>query len=170
MRSTSAGNQLDNYVYGQYTGQGKRSYIPVPFFLSSRGYGYWLKTERQAEFDLAATQNNCWAVTGHAEERNASLEMKFFLQPHPRLVVQAFPHPDRQAKTAAFLEIGLWMSSNDWNSQAEIIRQLQLTQQHQISATVLVIEAWSDEINFYIWNDAQYQQKPSSQAYYLTRL
>ncbi|HBA92061.1 MAG: hypothetical protein A2X24_13125 [Chloroflexi bacterium GWB2_54_36] len=162
------GNQLDNYVYGQYTGQGKRSYIPVPFFLSSRGYGYWLKTERQAGFDLAATQNNCWAVTGHAEEQTASIEMKFFLQQHPRLVVQAFTTLTGKPKLPPSWIFGLWMSSNDWNGQAEIIRQLQLTQQQQIPATVLVIEAWSDEINFYIWNDAQYQQKPSSQAYSLT--
>ena len=161
------GYQLDNYVYGQYTGQGKRSYIPIPFFISSRGYGFWLKTERQAGFDLAAAQNNCWAVTGHAEEQTASLEMKFLLQPHPRLIVQAFSDLTGKPKLPPSWIFGLWMSSNDWNSQAEIIRQLQLTQQHQIPATVLVIEAWSDEINFYIWNDAQYRQKPSSQAYSL---
>ena len=161
------GNQLDNHVYGQYTGQGKRSYIPIPFFLSSRGYGYWLKTDRQAGFDLAAVQGNCWAVTGHAEEQTASLEMKFFLQQYPRSIVQAFTDLTGKPKLPPSWIFGLWMSSNDWNSQAEIMRQLQWSQQHQIPATVLVIEAWSDEINFYIWNDAQYQQKPSSQAYSL---
>ena len=32
---------------------------------------------------------------------------------------------------------------------------------------MLVIEAWSDEINFYIWNDSQYPHKPASQGYSL---
>lgn len=162
------GNRLDNYVYGQYTNQGKHSYIPIPFFISSRGYGLWLKTDRQAEFDLAAAESNSWALTGHAEEENSSLEMRFFFQQHPRAIVQAFTDLTGKPKLPPAWIFGLWMSSNDWNSQAEVIRQLHLAQKQQIPATVLVIEAWSDEINFYIWNDAQYQQKPSSQAYNLS--
>ena len=161
------GNYLDNYVYGQYTGQGKRSYIPIPFFISSRGYGLWLKTERQAKFDLAAADSGCWTLTGYAEEEGASLEMKFFFQQHPRAIVQAFTDLTGKPELPPYWAFGLWMSSNDWNSQAEVIKQLRLAQKHQIPASVLVIEAWSDESNFYIWNDAQYQQKPSSHAYSL---
>jgi alpha-glucosidase (family GH31 glycosyl hydrolase) len=162
------GNHLDNYVYGQYTGQGKRSYIPIPFFISSRGYGYWLKTECQAEFDLATAKSDCWTVTGHAGDDAASLDMRFFLQANPRAIVQAFTDLTGKPKLPPSWAFGLWMSSNDWNSQAEISRQLRLMEEHQIPATVLVIEAWSDEINFYIWNDARYQQKNPSQAYSLT--
>ncbi|TRZ53031.1 glycoside hydrolase family 31 protein [bacterium] len=161
------GNYLDNYVYGQYTSQEKRSYIPIPFFISSRGYGLWLKTERQAKFDLAAADSGSWTLTGYAEEEDASLEMKFFFQQHPRSIVQAFTDLTGKPQLPPPWAFGLWMSSNDWNSQAEVMHQLQLAQKHQIPATVLVIEAWSDEINFYIWNDAQYQQKPASQSYSL---
>ena len=162
------GNRLDNYVYGQYTDQGKRSYIPIPFFISSRGYAYWLRTDCQAEFDLAAAQTDCWTVTGLLDDPIAGLEMKFFFQQQPRSIIKAFTDLTGKPKLPPAWVFGLWMSSNDWNSQAEIIHQLHLTQQHQIPASVLVIEAWSDEINFYIWNDAHYQQKPSSQKYSLT--
>lgn len=62
------GNRLDNRVYGQYTNQGKRTYIPVPFFISSRGYGLWLQTERQAEFDMAAREPGCWTFSGCPEK------------------------------------------------------------------------------------------------------
>lgn len=161
------GNQLDNYVYAQYIGQGKRSYIPVPFFISSRGYGLWLKTDRQANFDLAAEDRQSWSVTGRAED-DASLELRFFFQPHPKAIVQAFTDLTGKPKLPPQWAFGLWMSSNDWNSQAEVLRQMQLTQQHQIPASVLVIEAWSDEINFYTWNGSQYTLKPSSQAYRLS--
>jgi len=162
------GNQLDNYVYGQYTSQGKRSYIPIPFFISSRGYGFWLKTDSQAGFDLAAAQDDSWSVTGLGEDQSASLELKFLLQQNPKAIIRAFTDITGKPKLPPSWVFGPWMSSNDWNSQAEIIRQVSLTHQYQIPASVLVIEAWSDEINFYIWNDAQYQQKPSSQAYTLT--
>jgi alpha-D-xyloside xylohydrolase len=161
------GNCLDNHVYGQYTNQGKRTYIPIPFFISSRGYGCWLKTERQAKFDLASMDGNRWTLIGNAEEEDASLELKFFLQQGPHAIVQAFTDLTGKPNLPPGWVFGLWMSSNDWNSQAEVIRQLQLAQKHQIPASVLVIEAWSDEITFYIWNDARYRQKPSSQAYIL---
>jgi alpha-glucosidase (family GH31 glycosyl hydrolase) len=48
-----------------------------------------------------------------------------------------------------------------------VLRQLHLTQQHEIPSSVLVIEALSDEINFYTWNDSKHEAKPSGQAYQL---
>jgi alpha-glucosidase (family GH31 glycosyl hydrolase) len=93
--------------------------------------------------------------------------MKFFLHERPHAIVQAFTELTGKPKLPPPWVFGPWMSSNDWNSQAEVLRQLQLTRKYQIPASVLVIEAWSDEITFYIWNDACYEQRPSSQAYRL---
>jgi alpha-glucosidase (family GH31 glycosyl hydrolase) len=56
------------------------------------------------------------------------------------------------------------MSGNDWNSQAMIEELVQESAQHQIPASVLVIEAWSDEATFYIWNDAQYEARASGES------
>lgn len=156
------GNHLDNYVYGQYTNQGKRTYIPVPFFVSSRGYGVWIQTNRQAEFDLASERSDSWWLAGYAED-DSSFELKYFFQPQPYEIVKAFTRLTGKPKMPANWVFGPWMSSNDWNSQAVVLNQLHETQKLQIPASVLVIEAWSDEINFYIWNDAQYQLKPSSE-------
>jgi len=47
------GNSLRNRVIDQYKRQGKRTYYPVPFFISSRGYGIWVKTDHEVTFDLA---------------------------------------------------------------------------------------------------------------------
>lgn len=156
------GSHLDNYVYGQYTGQGKRTYIPVPFFVSSRGYGMWMKTSRQAQFDLAAASSDSWYLEGRAED-DEHLDLTWFLQPHPYENVKAFALATGKPKVPPAWVFGPWMSSNDWNSQKEVLAQLHETQKLQIPASVLVIEAWSDEMNFYIWNDAQYQIKPSSE-------
>ncbi len=156
------GSHLDNYVYGQYTSQGKRTYIPVPFFVSSRGYGMWLKTSRQAQFDLAAASPDSWYLEGQAED-DEHLEITWFLQPQPYDNVKAFTLATGKPKVPPAWVFGPWMSSNDWNSQKEVLNQLHETQKLQIPASVLVIEAWSDEINFYIWNDAQYKIKPSSE-------
>ena len=161
------GSHLDNHVYAQYTGQGKRSYIPVPFFISSRGYGFWLNTKCQAEFDLACQKKDRWAIIGHMEGECSAVELKLFFQDHPKAIVEAFTELTGKPKLPPSWAFGLWMSSNDWNTQSEVIRQLNIAKQFQIPASVMVIEAWSDEINFYIWNDARYLRKPSSQSYSL---
>ncbi|MEI8255107.1 MAG: hypothetical protein WCJ30_05480, partial [Deltaproteobacteria bacterium] len=36
------------------------SYYPVPFFLSSRGYGFWLDTTWRSEFNLATLHADAW--------------------------------------------------------------------------------------------------------------
>ena len=48
------------------------------------------------------------------------------------------------------------MSSNGWNTQREALEQLRQMKETAIPATVMVLEAWSDEETFYIWNDAKY--------------
>jgi len=159
------GNRLINRVFAKYTRQGTRSYIPVPFFISSRAYGFWLHSDRWAEFDLDASKNERWILLCEAEEQDSALELTFFYHKDPLEIVRAFTDLTGKPVLPPPWTFGLWMSSNDWNSQAEVLQQLKLSKQHQILSTVLVIEAWSDEITFYIWNNAQYELKSSDQAY-----
>jgi len=159
------GNLLDNHVYGQYINQGKRSYIPIPFFLSSRGYGFWLMTESQAQFDMAATEANNWFFVGSVENES-SLKISLFFQHLPQDIVKEFTYLTGKPQLPPPWVFGLWMSSNDWNSQQEIDKQIILSKSYDIPFSVMVIEAWSDEINFYIWNDAQYKQISSETPYF----
>jgi len=45
------------------------------------------------------------------------------------------------------------------------MEQVHTTLEKDIPAGVVVIEAWSDETTFYIWNDAIYAPKPGSDAF-----
>ncbi len=159
------GNTLINRVYQKYTRQGKRSYLPIPFFLSSRGYGMWLRTERWAEFDLAWQDADSWSVLCEAEGNDQPTQFSFLLKEKLLDNVAMFTDLVGKPTLPPPWAFGLWISSNDWNSQAEIMRQLRLSREHAILPSVVVIEAWSDEITFYIWNDAQYDAKPSGEAY-----
>ncbi|MBI5481041.1 MAG: hypothetical protein HY906_19440, partial [Deltaproteobacteria bacterium] len=38
------------------------TYYPVPFFVSSRGYGFWLDSTWRNEFDLASDRTDAWRV------------------------------------------------------------------------------------------------------------
>jgi hypothetical protein len=49
------GNVMDVRVYEQYKSQGERTYMPIPFPLSSAGYGVYAQSSRWMQFDLAST-------------------------------------------------------------------------------------------------------------------
>jgi alpha-glucosidase (family GH31 glycosyl hydrolase) len=57
------------------------------------------------------------------------------------------------------------MSGNAWNTQREVEEQLRLSDELGLPATVAVIEAWSDEATFYIWNDAQHAAGSGGHAF-----
>ncbi len=162
------GNSLRNRVVDQYKRQGKRTYYPVPFFISSRGYGLWLETDRDVLFDMAETDSNAWKINAEAGLEHSDLDLLFLPQGKPVDVIREFTRLTGRPKMPPAWVFGLWMSSNDWNSQAEVLRQFDLTHKYNIPATVLVIEAWADEVNFYIWNDAQYKLKAGGDAFKLS--
>jgi len=119
-------------VYEQYKNQGDRTYLPVPFFLSSRGYGCLVEAPagKGVAFDLFAGS--------------------------PIDLLHAFTALVGNPALPPAWAFGPWMSSNEWNTQARVMAEVEQTRRHGIPATVLVIEAWSDETTFYVWNGADY--------------
>jgi hypothetical protein len=146
------GNSLDVRVYEEYKSQGggSRTYLPIPFFLSSGGWGHCVNSDRKVNYDLR--EDNSWSY--EVEIENLGLEC-FFYMGSPSDILK------HQAQLTGFPVLppdwafGPWMSSNEWNSQERVLKELHTGRKLDIPATVLVIEAWSDEKNFYIWNDAR---------------
>lgn len=159
------GQQLDVRVYEQYKEQGTRTYIPVPFFLSSRGYGLYLDSNRYVAYDLASTGEE-WSFQAEVGEGPAAaLSCYLIVREQPWQIVSSFSDLTGKPALPPAWAFGPWMSSNDWNSQAMVTEEVRQTQAHEIPVTVLVIEAWSDEVTFYIWNDAHYEPRPGAQAF-----
>ncbi len=158
------GEQLDVRCYEEYKNQGTHTYIPMPFFVSSRRYGLFVETTRRVVYDLAASAPDRW-----------SIDVEVGAEGDPRLVL--FTAPDLFQITGLFSAyvgkpemlpnwaFGPWMSGNEWNSQARVMEEVEQTLKHDIPATVLVIEAWSDEATFYIWNDAEYTPRSGGDSF-----
>lgn len=156
------GNFLDTRVYEQYRKQGKRTYFPEPFFLSSLGYGQYQETNREVDYDLASADADQVVICVElgADQRHST---HWFCPDTPAAVIQQYTAMTGKPSLPPKWVFGLWMSSNEWNSQEIVLDQLRQTIDNHIPASVLVIEAWSDERNFYIWNDAQIDLLPPSQ-------
>jgi alpha-glucosidase (family GH31 glycosyl hydrolase) len=80
----------------------------------------------------------------------------------PFAIVGAFTQLTGPAALPPAWVFGLWMSSNEWNSEARVREEVETSLAHGIVPGVVVIEAWSDEATFYIWNDATYEPKPGA--------
>jgi alpha-glucosidase (family GH31 glycosyl hydrolase) len=149
------GEVLDMRCYDQYKNQGKRTYIPIPFMLSSAGYGVYVESQRWMQFDLAATQPDAWTLEADLGP-DETLNLTWLTGDSPLAIIGQFTRMTGPAALPPLWTFGLWMSGNEWNSQARVQRELEQSLAHEIYPSVLVIEAWSDETTFYIWNDAQY--------------
>lgn len=154
------GNLVDVYVYNQYKDQGIKTYIPMPYFLSSDGYGIHLPTNCYTTFDLCRSFEKSYVI----ETQMQNFEMNCFIGT-PKEVIGQFTALTGKPEMIPEWAFGPWMSSNNWDSEAEVRKQVELTKQHDIPSTVLVIEAWSDEATYYIFNDAVYKENDGGNAF-----
>ena len=157
------GEILDVRCYEQYKSQGKRTYMPIPFMLSSAGYGVYVESDRWMQFDLAATQPDCWVLEADLGP-DETLTMTWFTGDDPLDIISQFTQMTGPAVLPPLWAFGLWMSGNEWNSQTRVMHEVEQSLAHDIIPSVLVIEAWSDEMTFYVWNDAQYTPTPGHDA------
>ncbi|MFZ5815041.1 MAG: TIM-barrel domain-containing protein [Bacillota bacterium] len=155
------GTTVINTVYNQYKSQGDRTYIPVPFLISSRGYGLWAATDQVGEIDVADSLSDRLRLRFGGE----ALDLCLIPGPAPAEVLARFTRLTGKAELPPAWAFGPWMSSNNWDSQAEVERQAELTRSLDIPATVLVVEQWSDEATFCLFNDAQYQPRPDGEPF-----
>ncbi|MFD2671071.1 TIM-barrel domain-containing protein [Marinicrinis sediminis] len=159
------GLELDNYVYNEYRSQGLKTYIPNPFYLSSAGYGLYVDTMHYTKFRFGSRIGDLLEVEVNLAQGNQRpiADMNLFLG-QPLQIMEQYANVSGKPVLPPKWAFGPWMSSNNWDSQQEVEKQVALTNQYQIPSTVLVLEQWSDEATFYIFNDAQYEVKDGNEA------
>ncbi len=149
------GRTWDVRVYEEYKEQGQRTYLPMPFFLSQRGWGVWLETDAPARVDARGGDVEI-DVGGAAGAAATTLVAHLIVADAPYDVTAAFVGLTGAIALPPRWALGPWMSANTWNDQATTMAAVRRTIAEDVPATVLVIEAWSDEATFYAFNDAAY--------------
>lgn len=157
------GTTLDSVVFEQYKSQGaeRKTYLPMPFahVVGGPGWGFHIRTSRRVWFDVGATQpDRIWveAEVDAAVDDDALLTVATY-DGTPTQVLDAFLGEVGRPEELPAWVFRLWASGNEWNTQAEVMRQADLHRDHGIALGSVVIEAWSDERTFTIWRDAEVQ-------------
>jgi alpha-glucosidase (family GH31 glycosyl hydrolase) len=143
------GASLDSIVFEQYKNQGaeRKTYLPMPFahVVGGEGWGFQVRTSRRV-----------WFTIGD------SIEIEAETGPDGALEVARYTGTPTEVLDAFLAEVGrpaelpdwvfrLWASGNEWNTQAEVMRQVDAHRDHGIPVGSVVIEAWSDESTFTAW-------------------
>jgi len=90
------------------------TYFPIPWVLSTRGYGFMLMGDENSYFDLASTDPNAWTATANAP----SLTFRVFAGPRPKDALQRMTERDgRQPKAAAPFYFGPWWQPKDGDDE-----------------------------------------------------
>ncbi|MEN8239043.1 MAG: TIM-barrel domain-containing protein, partial [Actinomycetota bacterium] len=145
------GHTPDVRVYEQYKQQGSRTYLPIPWILSSLGYGISFQTSDRIRFDIGSTETNRITVVVPAP----TVEARIYLG-SPADVLKRYADDVGRPPILPPWVYGPWMSGNEWDRQSRVNEVVDKTLTEGIPATVLVIEAWSDETTFYLFNDTDY--------------
>ena len=149
------GKTVINQVREKFCFQGDKTYCTTPFFWTDTGFGLYVDT--------------CEVTTFNFGEK--SIEIKL---PETAEIVLFSGIPEEMIREYMSLfgsailppewTMGIWISANRWNTQKDVDALLDKLKKYDFPASVVVLEAWSDEATFYIWNGAKYEPVPDGQA------
>lgn len=158
------GEIIDCYVYNQYRDQGSRTYIPIPFYMTNQGYGCFVNTAMYTKFDLASALKDKCTMTLEQDQNIHDIDIYFYFGDYKEQVKAYTQKMGKPAMVPAWA-LGPWMSSNNWDRQSIVKEEIESTKKHNIPATVIVLEQWSDESTYYMFNDAMYELKEPGNAH-----
>ena len=149
------GKAVINQVREKFCFQGDKTYCTTPFFWTDTGFGLYVDTCEVTTFDFG----------------EKSIEITL---PETAEVVLFSGSPEEMVREYISLfgpavlppewAMGIWISANRWNTQNDVDELLSKLRKYDFPASIVVLEAWSDEATFYIWNGAKYEPVPDGQA------
>lgn len=149
---------VENIVIEHFCNQDDKTYFPLPFFFLEHNVGMYINTKRV--FSMNFNDD----ITIDVESLELDTELYIF-EGTSKEIIADFISITGEQLTPPKWALGPWMSGHRWNSQALIETQLEILKEMEMPITSLVIEQWSDEATFYIFNGAKYKVSTFGQEY-----
>lgn len=135
--------------------KGVTTYKPVPFYISSRGYGVWVDSFAPGFFDLNGTDRfNC--ILRYPENH---FRIVFFAGPEPAEILKSFTELSGRISIPPAWSFAPWKSRDVHRNREEILQDIELHRKHDLPASVLVIDSpWETGYNNFILNETQFEK------------
>lgn len=149
------GRTVVNRVEEKFCFQGDKTYCPAPFFWTDTGFGLYVDTCEVTAFAFGEDEIRVTLP----EEADIVL-----FAGTPEQIIREYMSLFGAAALPPSWAFGPWISANRWNTQQQAEEQIAKLKEYGFPASVIVLEAWSDEATFYIWNGAAYTPVPDGLA------
>lgn len=142
------GKTVVNQVVEKFCFQGDKTYCPTPFFWTDTGFGLYVDTCEVTSFTFGEDS----IMVSLPEKADVVL-----FSGTPETMLREYMSLFGPAVLPPEWAMGVWVSANRWNTQKDVEELLEKLKKYDFPASVVVLEAWSDEATFYIWNGAKYR-------------
>ena len=133
--------------------KGTSTYKPMPFFMSTSGYGLWVDTTAEATFDMNVSALNEIVVTVPAEK----LRIVLFTGPEFPKILEQFTALTQRAILPPYWAFAPWMGRDYHQNEAQVQEDVEKTRALNLPASVIVIDSpWATAYNSYRFNPKQF--------------
>jgi alpha-D-xyloside xylohydrolase len=142
--------------------KGTSSYKPIPFFMSTTGYGLWLDTTGEASFDLNATDKNEIVV----DVATAKLRIVLFSGPEFPAILDHFTALEGRAVLPPYWAFAPWKARDYHQNQAQVEEDVDKNRELGLPASVILIDSpWAETYNDYKFNPKQFDDAAAMVKY-----
>jgi alpha-D-xyloside xylohydrolase len=133
--------------------KGSSTYKPIPFFLSTRGYGLWVDTTGEATFDMNATSREDAIV----DMVGAKLRIVLFQGPEFPGILERFTALAGRAVLPPYWAFAPWKARDYHQNQAQVAEDVDRMRELGLPASVILIDSpWAATYNDYKFNPKQF--------------
>lgn len=133
--------------------KGSSTYKPIPFFMSTTGYGLWIDTTGEATFDLNGTSDTD-IILSATEKR---LRIVLFTGPEFPDILDHFTALVGRSVLPPYWAFAPWKSRDFHPSEAEVKEDVDKNRQLNLPASVIVLDSpWATGYNSYKFNPKQF--------------
>ena len=140
-RLNKRGQKLVLYAYDAYSVQTPNMYKPVPFFMSSRGYGMFVHTSAPLTLDLGHSYDEANVIYLGDDV----LDMFFFFG-SPKEILSEYTAITGRAPLPPLWSFGLWMGRESYSSEEEVREVAKKLRQERIPSDVIHIDTGWPEV------------------------
>lgn len=140
-RLDKRGQKMVLWTYDAYSAQTPFMYKPVPFFMSSRGYGMFVHTSAPLTFDLGHSYDGANVIYLGDD----SLDLFFFIG-SPKEILTEYTALTGRAPTPPLWSFGLWMGQENESDSEEGTREVAgKLREHRIPSDVIHLDVgWTE--------------------------
>jgi alpha-D-xyloside xylohydrolase len=142
--------------------KGTSSYKPIPFFMSTSGYGLWVDTTGEATFDLNASDRYEVAV----DVASAKLRIVLFTGPDFPTILEKFTAQAGRAILPPYWAFAPWKARDYHQNDAQVKEDVDKNRELGLPASVILIDSpWATTYNDYKFNPKQFEDAPGMVKY-----